>query len=330
MTRLLTKADVASVLSVQDCIVAVEQAFHDYDMGRLPKSESLGLRADRGTFHVKAARADVFAAKINANFPGNPTQHALPTIQGLIVVMDLDCGTPLAVLDSMLITTLRTAAATAVAAKHLAGPAASTAAIIGCGAQGRASILALREVRPLRRVQLWDVDDRAIDGCAALASTNGLDVTRATSLESAVTDADIVVTCTPAMQPFLEPRHARPGVFIAAVGADNPQKCEITPELMARAAIVPDLLEQASVMGDLRMAIASGRLTRDDVHGELGAIVSGRVPGRRRDDEIFVFDSTGTALQDVVVASVAIERARQHEIGSLMSFAGEPASGGHQ
>jgi ornithine cyclodeaminase/alanine dehydrogenase-like protein (mu-crystallin family) len=322
VTRLLTSADVAAVLTLPDCIAAVERAFHDYATGRLPAPVSVGVRSDRGTFHVKAAQADVFAAKINANFPGNPVRHRRPTIQGLIVVMDLDCGAPIAVLDSTLITTLRTAAATAVAARHLARADAGTAAIIGCGAQGRASVLALREVRPLRRVRLWDVDDRARDACAAeFGAAAGLDITCASSLDDAVDDADIIVTCTTATRPFVEPRHARPGVFIAAVGADNPQKCEMTPELMATASVVPDLLEQAAAMGDLRFAIAAGRLTPSDVHGELGAVVSGSIPGRRTDDEIFIFDSTGTALQDVAVAAIAVERARDRGIGAMLSFA---------
>lgn len=318
MIRLLTRKDVASVLTLQDCIAAVEQVFRDWDAGRLPKSESLGVRADGGTFHVKAARAGAFAAKINANFPGNPARNGLPTIQGLIVVMDLECGAPVAILDSTLITTLRTAAATAVAARHLARADAETVAIIGCGTQGRASVLALREVRPLRHVRLWDVDARASDACAAeLSGLSGLDVTRPATLEAAVKDAAIIVTCTPATRPFLEPPHARPGAFIAAVGADNPQKCEITPELMARASVVPDLLDQAAAMGDLRQAIAAGRMAQSDVHAELGAIVSGRVPGRRTGEEIFIFDSTGTALQDVVAASMAVERAAARGLGSL-------------
>ena len=321
MTRLLTRSEVASVLTLQDCIGAVERAFREFDAGRLPKSESLGMRAERGSFHVKAARSTLFAAKINANFPDNPSQHQRPTIQGLIVLMDLDRGDPLAVLDSTLITTLRTAAATAVAARHLARAGAETAAIVGCGAQGRASVLALREVRPLRRVQLWDHDERAMAGCAAELAGGGITVVRAPSLESAVQEANIIVTCTPARQPFLEPRHARPGVFIAAVGADNPEKCEITPALMATARVVPDLVDQAAAMGDLRFAIAAGSLTRDDVHGELGAVVSGRVAGRRTDQEIFVFDSTGTALQDVVVAALAVQRAEARGLGAALSFA---------
>jgi ornithine cyclodeaminase/alanine dehydrogenase-like protein (mu-crystallin family) len=322
VTRLLTRSDVAAVLTLPDCIAAVEQAFGDYDAGRLPKSESLGFRAASGTFHVKAAGATLFAAKINANFPANPARHGLPTIQGLIVIMDLEHGAPLAVLDSTLITTLRTAAATAVAAKHLARADACRAAIIGCGAQGRASVTALREVRPLTHARLYDVDARASAACAAaLRDAAGFDVTCAASLDAAVDDADIIVTCTPAAQPFLEPRHVRPGVFVAAVGADNPQKCEITAEVMAQASIVPDLLDQAATMGDLRHAIAVGQRTRGDVHGELGATVNGRVPGRRTADEIFVFDSTGSALQDVVVAAIAVERAASRGLGSMICFA---------
>lgn len=323
MTRLLTRTDIAAVLTLQDCIAAVEQAFHDYDAGRLAKSASLAVRGEHGTFHVKAARSTVFAAKINANFPGNPSQYGLPTIQGAIVVMDTDRGELLAVMDSTLVTTLRTAAATAVAAKHLARTDASIAAIIGCGAQGRASALALKEVRPLRRVQLWDVDNKMIDACAAALTGASLEIGRAPSLDAAVTDADIVVTCTPAREPFLDTHHVRPGVFVAAVGADNPQKCELTPWLMAKARIVPDLLEQATEMGDLRFAIASGHVAAGDVHGELGAVVSGRVPGRSADEEIFVFDSTGTALQDVAVASVALARARERGIGFEFAFAAD-------
>lgn len=321
MTRLLTRSDIAAVVTLPDCIAAVEQAFHDYDTGRLAKSASLGVRAEHGTFHVKAARSTVFAAKINANFPANPSRYGLPTVQGVMAVMDLDRGALLAVMDSTLITTLRTAAATAVAAKHLARINASVAAIIGCGVQGRASALALKEVRPLRRVQLWDVEHSVIDACAADLTGADLEVVRATSLDAAVTGADMIVTCTPARDPFLHAHHVRPGVFVAAVGADNPQKCELTPALMATARVVPDLLEQATQMGDLRFAIASGQLTAADVHGELGAVVSGRVPGRRADEEIFVFDSTGTALQDVVVASLAVARARERGIGTGFEFA---------
>jgi alanine dehydrogenase len=323
MTRLLSRDDVAAVLTPPDCVAAVERVFRDYATGSVPKSESLGVRADRGSFHVKAARAGVFAAKINANFPANPAAHDLPTIQGVIVVMDLDRGMPLGILDSTLITTLRTAAATAVAAKYLACGRANTATVIGCGALGNAMVEALKVVRPLTRVNLWDVNETARDRCAReLARSTDLEIIPAASLEEALAGADIVVTCTPTKSPFLDAHHVRPGLFIAAVGADNPEKSEITPHLMTCTSVVTDLTDQAAAMGDLHHAIAAGLLTKNDVHGELGEVISGRVAGRQTDDQIFLFDSTGTALQDVVVASLALDRAKQRGLGIEMSFNG--------
>ena len=327
MTRLLSRDDIGAVLTLADCIAAVEQVFRDYATGSLPKSESLGIHAERGTFHVKAARADVFAAKVNANFPSNPATHDLPTVQGLIVVMDLDRGTPLGILDSGLITTLRTAAATAVAAKYLAGEQATTAALVGCGALAQATVEALRVVRPLTRVQLWDVNGAAGDRCAReLAGVTDLEIVTSNSLQTALVGADIVVTCTPAIRPFLEAQHARPGLFIAAVGADNPGKSEITPELMAQTLVVTDLTDQAAAMGDLHHAMVAGLLTKSDVHGELGEVICGRVPGRQTTDQIFLFDSTGTALQDVVVASLALDRAVRRRLGVEMAFTGIQSS----
>src|SRR5688500_17387350 len=148
MTLLLTRTDLAALLTPADCLTAVEDAFRNHTA----PPGSVGLHGATGTFHIKAAMADVLAMKFNANFPDNPRRHQLPTIQGIIAVMDLGRGTPLAILDSALITTLRTAAATAVAAKYLARRDASTLTVIGCGTQGRASIEALRLVRPIREI----------------------------------------------------------------------------------------------------------------------------------------------------------------------------------
>ena len=321
MTRVLTADDIARVLTLADCIAGVEKVFRDYAAGSVAKSESLGVRADGGTFHIKVAQADLFAAKINANFPGNPAAHGLPTIQGIIVLFDLRRGTPVGILDSALITTWRTAAATAVAAKYLARDHATAAAVIGCGALVCATVEALRLVRPLERVHVWDVNHTARDRCARkLAASTGLEIVTASSLDAAIAEPDMIVTCTPATRPFLEARHGRAGLFIAAVGADNPQKSEISPRLMANASIVTDLTEQAAVMGDLQHAIAAGLLTKNDVHGELGEVICGRVPGRQTDDQMFIFDSTGTALQDVIVASLALDRATTQGLGFEMAF----------
>jgi alanine dehydrogenase len=302
MTLLLNRSELSSLLTMEECIARVEEAFGGADPS---SAKSLGLHSALGTFHVKAAIGGVFAAKINANFPENPRRHGLPTIQGLIALFDLERGTPLAILDSGWITTMRTAAATAVAAKHLAREGASRVAIIGWGTQGRATADALRLVRPVRDVRVYDSDPQ-LSTCP--------------SLDEAVRDADILVTCTPSKKPFLEERHLHPGLFIAAVGADNPEKQELAPGVMRRCRVVADVLEQAATMGDLHHAIAAGVMTREDVHGELGDVIAGRVAGRTSDEELFVFDSTGTALQDVVVAEAAYRAARNANLGREVEF----------
>src|SRR5216683_1682156 len=136
MTRILTRDDVCQLLTIDDCIDVVETVFRRFGEGSIAPPASLGIHVEGGGFHVKAAAIDrTFAAKINANFPGNPAAHGLPTIQGVIIVSDAGRGTPLAIMDSIEITTLRTAAATAVAAKYLAKRDAAVATICGCGVQ---------------------------------------------------------------------------------------------------------------------------------------------------------------------------------------------------
>jgi alanine dehydrogenase len=321
MTRILTASDVAALLTIDDCIAAVETAFRDFGEGRTAPPQTLGVHAANGTFHVKAAAADVFAAKINANFPENPRQYELPTIQGLIVVMDVDSGTPLGILDSTLITTLRTAAATAVAAKHLCRESSRTMTIIGCGVQGQAHAEALLRVRPIEKIFAFDGDrDAAARFARDMSHRLGIEVLAADSMENAVAESDIVITCTPARSPILGREHSHAGLFIAGVGADNPEKNELAPALLAQSRVVPDILEQAAVMGDLHHAIAAGAMTRDDIHGQLADIVCGRVPGHRNDDEVFIFDSTGTALQDVATASIALTRAVARGTGVEVAF----------
>jgi alanine dehydrogenase len=316
MTRILTRSDLASLLTPEDCLASVEQAFRAYGEGTMAPPKSVGLHAAAGTFHIKAAMADVFAMKINANFPGNPRQHRLPTIQGVIVVMDLERGTPLAILDSGLITTLRTAAATAVAAKALARANAGTVTVIGCGTQGRASLEALCAVLPIRKACAHDVDWTAAERFAGeMQNRLGIDVQAVATFDDAVADSDIVVTCTTAQTAILDAHHLHPGLFIAAVGADNPGKQELTPALLRASIVVADILDQAAAMGDLHHALEAGVLTRGDVRGELADVLCGRVPGRLHADEVFVFDSTGTALQDVAVASLAWSRAAERGAG---------------
>ncbi len=312
-TLVLTRRDVRELLGFDECIEAVEAAFRLHAEGRSLAPGVLSVPAPEGKFHVKAAGLDrgrfYVATKVNGNFPGNPERRGLPAIQGVIVLSDAEDGRPLAVMDSMEVTLRRTAAATAVAARWLAREDATSVAIVGCGVQGRAQLQALARVLPLRAAFAFDADaGRAQAFARALSAEMGLDVSAVCDLADAVSRSAVCVTCTPSRRPLLSRSDVRPGTFVAAVGADSPDKQELHPELMAAARVVADVVEQCAVMGDLRHALAAGALKKEDVL-ELADVVAGRQPGRQSPDEITVFDSTGTAIEDVAAAALVYEKA---------------------
>lgn len=309
MLLFLSAADVERVLTPPLCIEAVEDAFRQLAQGGVPAPGILGLHAGEGSFHVKAgllnADRPYFAAKVNANFPGNP-RHGLPTIQGVVYLCDAANGAPLAVMDAGSITALRTAAASAVAAKHLALKDCDAALICGCGAQALAQVRALHAVRQPKRWLAFDAEPAKAAAFAAAAGAElRITFNPVIDLAPAVGESRIIVTCTTARRFFITREMVQPGTFIAAVGADSEHKQEIDPHLLAAAKVVTDLTAQAAAIGDLHHAIASGVMTKDDVHAELGEIVAERKPGRANDEEITVFDSTGTGLQDVAAAIAA-------------------------
>ena len=322
----LDRQDVIALLPIADCIAAVERAFAAHAAGELPIAPGvLGAHVEGGGFHIKTAalgsNPGYFAAKINANFPANPDRHGLPTIQGVIGLFDTSNGRVLALLDSIEITTLRTAAASAVAARHLARANAATIAICGCGIQGRAHLRALLQVRKLQRFIAYDRElARARQFASDMAQETGIDITPTENLADAVQSSDICVTCTPAREPLIAAEHLRPGQFFAAVGADSEEKQEFEPEALRRALVVPDIVAQAASIGELHHAIAAGLMKATDVHADLGQVVAGTRPGRTSDDQIFIFDSTGTALQDVAAAAIVFERAMQAGRGRKLSL----------
>ena len=325
-TVILTSKDVDKLLSVEDCIAAVEEALGMWGRGEVPAPAILGVHVSGGGFHIKAASLSrarsYFAAKTNANFPPNPERFGLPSIQGVIVLFDAERGIPLAVIDSIRITELRTAAGTAVAISQLSRPESKSVTLIGCGAQGRSHVRALAVVRDLERIWVTDVDPAMAQHFAAeMAGELGIPVEVAADLRGAAVNSDIVVTCTPSRRPLIGPGDVGPGATVAAVGADSPEKQEMDPELLASAKLVVDSLDQCAEIGDLHHAIVAGRLKKEDVYAELAAVVAGLKPGRESDEEIIVFDSTGTALQDVACAALVYERAMESGLGVSVNFA---------
>jgi alanine dehydrogenase len=324
---LLNREDVSALLRLPDCIEAVEQVFRQHALGELPIAPGvLGTHVTGGGFHIKTAALagspSYFAAKVNANFPGNPVSLGLPTIQGVIALFDAQCGRPLALLDSIEITILRTAAATAVAARYLARIDTATVTICGCGMQGRMHLRALMHVLPIKHVFALDVDPvRARQFAQELAPELGVSITASNELAAAVAASEVCVTCTPAQQPIFPTTLLHPGLFIAAVGADSPEKQELEPAVLQHSLVVVDILEQAATMGELHHAIATGLLSPTDVHASLGQVIARQRPGRETAEQIFVFDSTGTALQDVAAAALVYKRAQHTGRGVEFEFA---------
>lgn len=322
--RVLSRLEIEALLDMQSCIDAVEQAFRARGEGGRASSGTIGLELEDGSLHAKLGTLTLSrpyaVAKVNANFPGNPVRYDLPTIQGVLLLFDASNGKPLASMDSGLITAMRTAATTAVAAKYLALRRASSIAFIGCGIQARAHLEALRLVRGIERLTVFDLNRTAADRFAAdarerfqIAAEVVADARRASI------GSEIIVTSTPSRQPFLKPADVAAGTFVAAVGADNEHKNEISADLLRQAVVVVDDLDQCSRMGDLHHALAQGVVQPGHVRCSLDQIVAGLAPGRLSDDEIIVFDSTGVAIEDVAAAAVVYERAENTGAGLVVA-----------
>jgi alanine dehydrogenase len=309
-----------------ECVDAVEESFRLHAKSETLPPAILEVPAGDGGFHVKAAGLKLpgriyFAAKTNANFPGNRERFGLPTIQGVVLLFDAESGVPLAVLDSIEITILRTGAATAAAAKRLARRDSKIATICGCGEQGRVQLEAIAGVLPIEGVWAFDADPERARSFAGSRSRELSVAVRPTSdLTAALRESDVCVTCTPSRSFFVASADVRPGTFLAAVGADSAGKQELDPAILPHAKVVVDSIDQCAEIGELHHAIEKGWMRREDVYAELAEVLDGRKPGRTSDEEITVFDSTGTALEDVAAASAVYEKAVALERGTRFRF----------
>jgi alanine dehydrogenase len=242
------------------------------------------------------------------SFPGNPAR-GLPTVTGLVLLSDAEDGRLLAVLDAGAVTSLRTAAAAALAADTLAREDASSWAVVGCGPNG-AETARMFVALGRSRVVVWDVDAARRE---RVAKTVGAEV--AASAEEALA-SDVVATVTPGHEVLYGAGSLRPGQHVSLMGADGPGKAEVAREELARARLFCDDWEQASHGGELTGAVEAGLVRREDVT-ELGAVLAGEAAGRRTAGEITLFDSTGLAIQDLAIAKLANAKAGDLELPSI-------------
>jgi ornithine cyclodeaminase/alanine dehydrogenase-like protein (mu-crystallin family) len=222
-TLILTQSDLRRLVTRADYLQAVEEGFRASAEGRASSPPPLHVEADSGGLHGKAAflqaEGAYLAVKVNSNFPDNARNGELPTIQGALLLFDGLNGALLAIMDSIELTIMRTAAATALAARFLAREDARTLMICGCGAQARAQAAAVADVRRLERGFAWDADPvRARAFAADMTRDFGFPFEASHLLGDAAQASDVIITCTTAREPFLDEAHVKPGAFVAAVG----------------------------------------------------------------------------------------------------------------
>jgi ectoine utilization protein EutC len=302
----------------------VEQAFAALATGKvvMPPILSMEIAEAHGEVDVKTAYIpglDSFAIKVSPGFFDNP-KLGLPSLNGLMILFSARTGLVEALfLDNGYLTDIRTAAAGAVAARHLAPQRVDTAGVIGGGVQARLQMNAAYLVRPFNRALVWARDPNQARRCADdLAASLGIEALAIAEPESLVAQSQLVVTTTPAREPVLRAAWLHPGLHITAMGSDQAAKNEIEPAALAAADLyVCDRVSQCAALGELRTAIDAGVLTRDQPP-ELGAIVAGTTAGRRSDDAITICDLTGTGAQDTAIACHAYAICRTGGVGSAI------------
>jgi ornithine cyclodeaminase/alanine dehydrogenase-like protein (mu-crystallin family) len=294
-----------------EAIRAVKEAFIQLSTGQavVPARTSLEIPEFRTTALVMPAylpRSKRLGLKLISLCEDNPAK-GLPMAQAVIIIMDAELGTPLAVLDASVLTAVRTGAASGAATDALARKEARTAAIFGCGVQGRTQLEAIAAVRPIRKIFVFDINPKAAAAFAEeMRRKLALDVEPATSPE-VLREADVISTATTSSVPVFSDAHLKPGVHINAIGSYKPHVREIPGETIRRAKVFVDqkqaCLEEA---GDLIIPLRENLIDEGHIRAEIGEVLAGLKPGRGSEDEITVFKSVGNAVQDLAMASLIV------------------------
>ena len=308
--RIVTEAELRRVVGLDLAMVdVIERAFAALAGGKviMPPILSMDLAEVNGEVDVKTAYIpgfDGFAIKVSPGFFDNPSL-GLPSLNGLMMLFSAKTGLVEAVfLDNGFLTDIRTAAAGAVAARHLAPEHVQTAAVFGTGVQARLQMMAAHLVRPFERLLVHGRDMEKARVCAAdLSERLGIAAEAVADPADMVARAQLVVTTTPARAPILDAAWLHPGLHITAMGSDQAGKTEIDPAALSAADLyVCDRVSQCEVSGELEAALAAGSW-QGGTPPELGEVIAGMAKGRGSDDEITICDLTGTGVQDTAIAT---------------------------
>lgn len=328
-TLLLNKTDVGSLIDLDGIFNAVEEGYRAFNRQMVVQPDFMhivkpgthtgfdfkgGLDMSGGYISIKSS---------SGGYPENP-KIGLPTGMNMVFLYEADTSALKCVMDGTWITGCRTAAAGAISVKYLARPDAEVLAIIGAGNQARRQLRAIMRVRKLRKVYVWSyTKERAENFAKEMSEETGLDICCCSQAEEAVRLADIIVTVTIGRRgPIVQKEWVKPGIHIAAVGSDMPDKQELCTELFYGAKIVNDSVPLCMKNGETHHAIDQGIIKKEDIHAEIGEIILGQKTGRENPEEITIFDTVGMAIQDNVMAAAIYKAALEKGIGKNFDFLG--------
>jgi len=311
-TLLFNRSSFENLLDMNDYINAVTHAHKLHAQGNIIETNIIHADAPNGEYHVKTGgligENSYYGLKANGGFFKNQRDYNLPNILGVIYLSDASNAYPLAIFESSLISKMRTAAATAVAAKYLKPKGPICLGVIGYGSQAKAHIEALLCVCDIQSIKISGRNSlKAKNFAKEMDSKLSISVI-SDSIENVCKSSNILITCTPSTEAFVKNEWITSGKFIGAIGADSPGKNELEPAIMKSARIIGDIKSQIIKVGESQHAINNGIISPDDIYGELGELITGKIKGRSSDAELFIYDSTGTAIQDIACAAFIYEK----------------------
>ena len=320
MTLILNKADVASVLQMKDCMIAVEQAFAELSAGTavLPLRTAISP-PDGLSLYMPAylKKMNALACKVVTVYKNNPAKHNLPTTIGKVLLQDPATGDVICIMNGGYLTAVRTGAASGVATKYLArDDKGQVAGILGAGVQAKMQLWAVCEARDISKAYVYDVSDAAADAfITEMGSKLNLEIVKARSVDELL-QADILCTATSSPTPLFDGSKVREGTHINGIGSHTPTARELDSTIVKRSKFVGDSREACfKEAGDIMIPVNAGEIPESHFYAELGEIITGTKKGRETDKEITLFKSNGLAIQDTATALLVYNKAIEAGIG---------------
>jgi alanine dehydrogenase len=326
MTLYLTQEEVKDILDMKSTLEAVENGFREMGNDNIEMPPRVYLHFDKGVLIAMPAYMPGLGAagtKIVTVHPGNKQAYGLPAVIARIILNSPDNGLPLAIMDGTYITALRTGAAGATGIKYLSKEDSKIAGVCGTGVQGRSQVMGLMEVRPnLEKIKVFDIIPDAMESFVKEMKEKfpKVDFVKVDSAQKATEGSDIIITCTPSPEAFLDGAWLKPGCHVSAIGADTGAKRELMTSVIEKCnKHVVDFIPQAFVVGDFKVPKEEGVISEEDIYAEMGEIVAGKKKGRESQEEITMFKATGLAIQDVGTASKVLELAQTKGVGTILA-----------